>query len=149
MGTITLKDIPARLHRALKVQARASHRSLNREILDLLAKAVLPAARTGASAGWTAGAVREPAVSYAVRGAAPAGRDERLARITSDPRVCFGKPCIRGTRIWVSLLLDLMADGLSVSDLLREYPQLAAEDIQAALAYGAAVSRERILDIPA
>ena len=56
-----------------------------------------------------------------------------LERISVDPNVCFGKPCIRGTRIWVSLLLDLLASGMSI----EEYPQLREEDIRAAIAYGA------------
>ena len=59
-----------------------------------------------------------------------------LTRISIDPNVCFGKPCVRGTRIWVSLLLDRLADGESEAALLAEYPQLALDDIRAALAYG-------------
>ena len=70
-----------------------------------------------------------------------------LARISVDPNVCFGKPCIRGTRIWVSLLLDRLADGDSESSLLADYPQLVADDIRAALAYGAEMSRERIIPV--
>lgn len=69
-------------------------------------------------------------------------------RISIDPAVCFGKPCIRGTRIWVSLLLDFMASGLSVQEILEEYPQLTKEDVYAALAYGAEMSRERFVHIP-
>ncbi|MBN8477143.1 DUF433 domain-containing protein [Sulfuritalea sp.] len=68
-----------------------------------------------------------------------------LTRISIDPNVCFGKPCVRGTRIWVSLLLDRLADGESEADLLAEYPQLALDDIRAALAYGAEMSREQII----
>ncbi len=60
-----------------------------------------------------------------------------LQRISIDPRVCFGKPCIRGTRIWVSLILDFLANGMSIPDLLAEYPQLTEADIRAAIAYGA------------
>jgi uncharacterized protein (DUF433 family) len=65
-----------------------------------------------------------------------------LERISIDPNVCFGKPCIRGTRIWVSLLLDFLANGMSIDELLQEYPQLAKEDILAAIAYGAEKSRD-------
>lgn len=65
-----------------------------------------------------------------------------LERISIDPRVCFGKPIIRGTRIWVSLILDLLAGGMTADEVLWEYPQLAAEDIRAAIAYGALSSRE-------
>jgi uncharacterized protein (DUF433 family) len=71
-----------------------------------------------------------------------------LERITIDPEVCFGKPCIRGTRIWVSLLLDQMAAGETPEEILRNYPQLKHEDLLAAIAYGAEVSRERIIPVP-
>jgi len=71
-----------------------------------------------------------------------------LERISIDPNVCFGKPCIRGTRIWVSLILDLLASGTSMEELLEEYPQLTREDILAAIAYGAEMARERYVEIP-
>jgi uncharacterized protein (DUF433 family) len=71
-----------------------------------------------------------------------------LERISIDPSICFGKPCIRGTRIWVSLILDFLAAGMSVDDLLAEYPQLTAEDVRAAIAYGAEMARERYVDVP-
>lgn len=71
-----------------------------------------------------------------------------LQRISVNPNVCFGKPCIKGTRIWVSLLLDMLSDGMSMDDILREYPQLQREDILAAMAYGAEMSRERYVDAP-
>ncbi len=71
-----------------------------------------------------------------------------LRRISVDPQVCFGKPCIRGTRIWVSLILDLLASGMTTQDIIAEYPQLAEEDIRAAIAYGAEMTRERYLDVP-
>ncbi len=62
-------------------------------------------------------------------------RDELLKRISIDPHVCFGKPCIRGTRIWVSLIVDNLAEGVSEQELLAAYPQLDPKDIRAALAY--------------
>jgi uncharacterized protein (DUF433 family) len=71
-----------------------------------------------------------------------------LDRISIDPNVCFGKPCIKGTRIWVSLLLDFLASGQTVDQILAAYPQLTAEDIRAAIAYGAEVARERIIPVP-
>jgi uncharacterized protein (DUF433 family) len=71
-----------------------------------------------------------------------------LDRISIDPEICGGKPCIRGTRIWVSLVLDLLADGMTEAEVLAEYSQLAHEDILAAIAYGAEMSRERIVPIP-
>ena len=71
-------------------------------------------------------------------------RIELLQRISIDPNICFGKPCIRGTRIWVSLLLDFLADGMSIQEVIEEYPHLQIEDIRAALAYRAEMSRERV-----
>jgi len=71
-----------------------------------------------------------------------------LQRIAVDPNVCFGKPCIRGTRIWVSLILDFLANGASIEELLAQYPQLEDEDIRAALAYGAEMAGERCIEIP-
>ena len=70
-----------------------------------------------------------------------------LQRISVDPNVCFGKPCIRGTRIWVSLLLDFLASGMGHQEILAEYPQLSEEDLRAAIAYGAEMSRERYVEI--
>ncbi len=75
-------------------------------------------------------------------------RTALLKRISIDPYVCFGKPCIRGTRIWVSLLLDFLADGMSIQEILADYPHLSTEDIRAAIAYGAEMSRERFVEIP-
>lgn len=58
-----------------------------------------------------------------------------LRRISIDPKACFGKPCIRGTRIWVSLILDFLANGTTMTEILTEYPQLTEEDIRTAIAY--------------
>ena len=71
-----------------------------------------------------------------------------LDRISIDPNICFGKPCIKGTRLWVSLILDYLASGENESEILKAYPQLCAKDIQAAIAYGAEVARERIVPVP-
>jgi uncharacterized protein (DUF433 family) len=71
-----------------------------------------------------------------------------LDRISIDPQVCSGKPCIRGTRICGSLILDFLASGESEDQILATYPQLGREDIRAALAYAAEVARERIIPIP-
>jgi len=76
-------------------------------------------------------------------------REQLLARIAIDPKVCFGKPCIKGHRIWVSLILDLLAGGLTVQQVLAEYPQLTEEDVLACIAYGAEMARERYVDLPA
>jgi uncharacterized protein (DUF433 family) len=75
-------------------------------------------------------------------------RDELLSRIKIDPNVCFGKPCIRGHRIWVSLILDFLTSGMSVDEVLDEYPGLNRDDILACIAYGAEMSRERYVEIP-
>jgi uncharacterized protein (DUF433 family) len=72
-----------------------------------------------------------------------------LARISIDPRICGGKPCIKGTRIWVSLILDFLADDMTEAELLDQYPGLTHEDVLAAIAYGAEAARERVLPVPA
>ena len=71
-----------------------------------------------------------------------------LDRISIDPNVCFGKPCIRGHRIWVPLILDLLSEGATAADIMNDYPQLDEADIKACLAYGAEMSRERFVDVP-
>ena len=75
-------------------------------------------------------------------------REELLQRISVDSRVCFGKPCIRGTRIWVSLIMDNLAEGIPEEEILAAYPQLNREDILAALAFAAEMTRERIIPVP-
>ena len=62
-----------------------------------------------------------------------------LERISADPLVRFGTPCIRGTCIWVSLILDLLASGMTPQQVIAEYPQLTLEDTVAAVVYGAEV----------
>ena len=75
-------------------------------------------------------------------------REELLSRISINPQVCFGKPCIRGHRIWVSLILDLLASGMTSQEVLEDYPGLLPEDILACIAYGAEMARERCVDVP-
>jgi len=75
-------------------------------------------------------------------------REELLKRIWIDPERCGGKPCIRGHRIWVSLVLDLLASGSTVAEVISGYPGLVEEDIFACIAYGSEMSRERYVDIP-
>ena len=58
-------------------------------------------------------------------------------RITIDPNVCHGKPCIKGTRIWVSLIVDNLAAGATEDEILEGYPSLTRDDIKVALAYAA------------
>jgi uncharacterized protein (DUF433 family) len=72
-----------------------------------------------------------------------------LERISIDPRICGGKPCIKGTRIWVSLILDFLADDMTEAELLDQYPGLTHEDVLAAIAYGAEAARERVIPVPA
>lgn len=71
-----------------------------------------------------------------------------LERIQINPDVCGGKPCIKGTRIWVSLILDFLAGGMTEDELRAEYPQLSHDDVLAAIAYGAEAARERIVPVP-
>jgi uncharacterized protein (DUF433 family) len=71
-----------------------------------------------------------------------------LERIAIDPRVCFGKPVIKGTRIWVSLILDFLANGDSIETILQEYPQLTREDVLACIAFGAEAASERFIPVP-
>ena len=75
-------------------------------------------------------------------------RQTLLSRISINPQICFGKPCIRGHRIWVSLILDFLASGMSMTEILEDYPQLEMADILACIAYGAEMSRERFVEIP-
>ena len=70
-------------------------------------------------------------------------------RITTNPRVLHGEPCIRGMRIPVHLIVEMVAAGMTYEDILRNYPDLERADIQAALEFAAYVTRERILPIRA
>ena len=74
---------------------------------------------------------------------------ELLRRITVDPNICAGKPCIRGHRIWVSLVLDRLAHGATIGELLSDYPGLEEADVRACIAYGAEMSRAPTIDVPA
>lgn len=74
-------------------------------------------------------------------------RNKLLERISIDPNICFGKPCISGTRIWVSLIVDNLADGVSEDEILAAYPSLDRNDIRAALAYAAEMTRERVIPV--
>lgn len=71
-----------------------------------------------------------------------------MSRISSDPNICFGKSCIRGHRIWVSLILDFLASRRTTQEILQEYPGLEEADILACIAYGAEMARERSIEIP-
>jgi uncharacterized protein (DUF433 family) len=69
-------------------------------------------------------------------------RQELLSRITADPTTCDGKPCVQGTRISVSLILDNLVAGVSEQELLKTYSSLSRRDIRAAMAYAANLARE-------
>ena len=74
-------------------------------------------------------------------------RQALLERISINSDICFGKPCVKGHRIWVSMILDLLASGATAEEILDEYPQLLQEDILACIAYGAEMARERYVAI--
>lgn len=70
-----------------------------------------------------------------------------LDRITIDPGVSFGKPCIRGTRIWVSMIMDNLAAGVSEDEILAAFPILKKEDIRSAVAYAAQLTHDRYIPL--
>lgn len=72
-----------------------------------------------------------------------------LQRISINPNICFGKPCIRGHRIWVSLILDMLAAGETHEAILKNYPGLEEADLFACIAYGAEMARDRYIELPA
>ena len=69
--------------------------------------------------------------------------------IVADSEVCHGKPCIKGTRIMVSVVLDNLAAGVTPDEILKSYPSLTREAVRAAIAYAADLARERIVPMPA
>jgi uncharacterized protein (DUF433 family) len=73
--------------------------------------------------------------------------EDLLARIVVDPQVCFGKPTIKGHRIWVSLVLGYLAEGWSVADVVAEFEGIDADDVLACVAYGARLADVRFIDL--
>jgi uncharacterized protein (DUF433 family) len=69
--------------------------------------------------------------------------DPLLSRITIDPAVCHGKPCIRGLRYPVETLLELLSSGMTTEEILADYEDLESEDLRAALAYAVRLARTR------
>ena len=70
-------------------------------------------------------------------------------RIVVDPQVLVGKPVIKGTRLAVEFLLELMAEGWTLEEVLKNYPQLTQEDVQAALHYAAdAMKQQQVFPLP-
>ncbi len=70
-------------------------------------------------------------------------------RVTVDPKVCHGKACVKGTRIMASVILDNLAAGISQDEILRSYPFINPDDIQAVIAYAAELARERVISLQA
>ena len=70
-----------------------------------------------------------------------------LDRIVTDPKVCLGKPTIRGTRITVDFVLRLLGDGLSAQEIVRDYPELCAEDVKQAAKYAAWLASEQLAPV--
>jgi uncharacterized protein (DUF433 family) len=69
-------------------------------------------------------------------------------RIIVDPAICHGQACIRGTRVPVHQLVRMLANGDTIESLLKDYPQLAREDVLAALEYSATLAEEQIMPLP-
>ena len=69
--------------------------------------------------------------------------------IVVDPTICHGRACIKDTRVMASVVLDNLAAGLSVNEIVKSYPSLTPEAIQAAMAYAAELARERVILLPA
>lgn len=69
--------------------------------------------------------------------------------ITVDSSVCHGQACVKGTRIMVSVILDNLAAGISEDKIIKSYPSITREDIQACISYAAELARERIIVLPA
>ena len=67
--------------------------------------------------------------------------------ISFDPKICHGKACIKNTRVLVSVILDCLAEGMNEQEILKEYPSLKKEHIQAALQYGAMLAREELIPL--
>ena len=68
---------------------------------------------------------------------------ELFSRLTSDPEICHGQLCVRGLRYPVSMLLELLASGMSEQEILADYPDLEAEDLRACLTYAAQLSETK------
>jgi uncharacterized protein (DUF433 family) len=71
-----------------------------------------------------------------------------LDRITFDPQIMAGQACIRGMRIPISLVINLIANGLSIAEIINDYPYLEPEDIQQSLKYAAWLTQERVIFFP-
>ena len=74
-------------------------------------------------------------------------RHYKFNRITLDPDKCFGKPCIRGMRMPVASILGYLSSGMTIDDVLKEWPELEREDIYQALGYAALTMEERVVQL--
>lgn len=74
-------------------------------------------------------------------------RHYKFNRITLDPNKCFGKPCIRGLRMPVASILSYLSSGMTVDEILEEWPELELEDIYQALGYAAWAMEERVVTL--
>ena len=72
---------------------------------------------------------------------------DALSHISVDPLVCHGQACVTGTRIPVSIVLDCLGDGMTIDEIVAQYPSLTSADVRAAAAYGAALAREEVLPL--
>jgi uncharacterized protein (DUF433 family) len=63
-------------------------------------------------------------------------------RITADPGICHGKPCIKGTQIMIAVILDNLAEGMAPGEIVGQYPSLTPDDVRAAISYAAVLARE-------
>jgi uncharacterized protein (DUF433 family) len=70
------------------------------------------------------------------------------AYIAVDPNICHGQACLKGTRIMVSVVLDNLAAGLTVDEILQSYPSLTRDAVQATIGYAAELARERVVAMP-
>lgn len=77
----------------------------------------------------------------------PMTSSESLERIVVDPQVCFGKPTMKGHRIWVSLVLGHMAQGWSPDEIVDNFPGIVIDDVRACVAYGARLADVRFTDL--
>jgi uncharacterized protein (DUF433 family) len=69
---------------------------------------------------------------------------ELLGLISIDPDVCHGQPCVKGTRVLVTVVLDALAAGLTVDQVVQNYPTLTAEGVRAAVAYAAWLAKQEV-----
>ena len=73
---------------------------------------------------------------------------EKLDRITIDPEICLGQPTIRGTRITISVILKMLANDKSITEVLEAYPELEGEDVHQAIRYAAWVVSDQVHMVP-